>query len=60
MRVYLRYKAAIEAQKAREKLVREAEPHAKAENQRLKTAIRVDQARAARIWQDDHRRRDRD
>ncbi|KAH6665582.1 hypothetical protein B0J14DRAFT_569180 [Halenospora varia] len=49
MRAHLRYKAAIEAQKAQEKLIREAALRANAEDQNNKRAMR-----------DDHRRRERE
>jgi hypothetical protein len=55
MRAHLRHKAAVEAQKAEEKLVRE-----EAEGQRLRRAIAVDERQALRSLQEDHRRNDRE
>jgi len=60
MRAHLRHEAAIDAQKAQEKLVREAALRANAEDRSTKRAIKVGQAQAARTSQDDHRRRERD
>jgi hypothetical protein len=60
MQAHLRHKAAVEAQKAEGKLVREAALRASVESQSNNRAIRVTQAQAARSLQDDQRRQDRD
>jgi hypothetical protein len=60
MRAHLRYEAAIDAQKAQEKLVREAVLCVNVEDRSNKRAIRIVQAQAPRTLQDDHRRRDRE